>query len=82
MYAETDLNDTRKTYLGMVSQVDDTIGQVVQALKVKGMYENSVIIFQSDVSAGRFSICFHIGMLSKYYFKSFNIGRELKNLVF
>ncbi len=50
LYANSGLSDHRQTYLGMVSEVDDSIGQVVAALKAKGMYENSVIVFQSDVS--------------------------------
>jgi len=45
------LDDHRATYLGQVSQVDDTIEAVVTALKNKGMYDNSIIIFQSDNGA-------------------------------
>ncbi|KAK8730859.1 hypothetical protein OTU49_007659, partial [Cherax quadricarinatus] len=42
----TDTN--RRTYLGMVSAMDEAVGRVVAALKTTGHYDNSVIIFTSD----------------------------------
>jgi len=45
------LEDHRATYLGMVTGVDDTLKQVTEALKAKGMYDNTVIIFTSDNGA-------------------------------
>ena len=48
MSAYSSLDKKRVTYLGMVTGVDDTIKQVTEALKAKGMYDNSVIIFSSD----------------------------------
>ena len=33
----------------MVKTLDDSTGEVVQALKDTGLYDNSVIIFLSDV---------------------------------
>jgi arylsulfatase B len=47
-YLNTGMDADRAAYLAMVSQVDDTVGQVVAALKARGLYDNSVIIFQSD----------------------------------
>ena len=38
------------SFAGMITNVDVAIGKVVQALKRKGMYDNSVIMFSSDVS--------------------------------
>lgn len=34
----------------MVTGMDDAIGKVVSTLKEKGLYDNSIILFSSDVS--------------------------------
>ena len=36
-------------FSGMVQRMDQAFGEVVQALKDAGLYENSIIIFTSDV---------------------------------
>lgn len=41
-------NKRRKTYAAMVSAVDDGVGRVLQALKEKGLEENTIVIFLSD----------------------------------
>ena len=41
-------DENRKTYLGMVTAMDDVLKVVVEELKAKHMYENSIIIFSSD----------------------------------
>lgn len=41
-------DQTRRTYAGMVSALDDEIGRVVEALEGRGMRENTLIIFHSD----------------------------------
>ncbi|XP_053641993.2 arylsulfatase B isoform X2 [Cherax quadricarinatus] len=41
-------NSYRRTYLGMVSAMDEAVGRVVEALKITGHYDNSVIIFTTD----------------------------------
>jgi len=38
----------RQTYLGMVTAMDDAVGEVVAALKETDMFENTVIVFLSD----------------------------------
>ena len=38
----------RKSLLGLVTAMDDVIGNVTETLKINGMYENSIIIFISD----------------------------------
>ncbi|XP_077994401.1 arylsulfatase I-like [Glandiceps talaboti] len=38
----------RKLLAGMIAAVDDSIGYLVQALKVNGMYNNSIIIVTTD----------------------------------
>jgi arylsulfatase A-like enzyme len=44
-----DIEDpTRRIYAGMVTCLDDQIGQVVAALDRKGMRENTLIVFHSD----------------------------------
>ena len=39
---------TRRTYAGMVACLDDEIGKVVDALEMKGLRENTLILFHSD----------------------------------
>ncbi|XP_033124055.1 arylsulfatase B-like isoform X2 [Anneissia japonica] len=41
-------DDNRLTYAGMVSCLDEGVGNVTAALKAKGLYDNTVIIFSSD----------------------------------
>ncbi|MBR10731.1 MAG: N-acetylgalactosamine-6-sulfatase [Rickettsiales bacterium] len=36
------------TYAGMISYLDEQVGEVVKKLKEKGLYENTLIIFTSD----------------------------------
>ena len=38
----------RKTYAAMVSAVDDGVGRVLEALKEKGLDENTIVVFLSD----------------------------------
>lgn len=38
----------RRIYAGMVSALDDGVGEVVKALKETGMYSNSIIVFSTD----------------------------------
>ncbi|WP_111709782.1 arylsulfatase [Lutibacter citreus] len=40
--------DELATYAAMIEIVDDGVGEVVEALKKKGMYENTVFMFLSD----------------------------------
>lgn len=37
-----------KTYYGMITQLDEHLGQMICALKEKGMYDDTIIIFTSD----------------------------------
>ena len=43
-----DVAEPRKTYLGMVTAMDDVLKHLVEELKSQDMYENSIIIFSSD----------------------------------
>lgn len=38
----------RATYAGMVSYLDEQVGELVEKLKAEGIYENTLIIFTSD----------------------------------
>jgi arylsulfatase len=38
----------RATYAAMVSYLDEQVGQLIDQLKAKGLYENTLIIFTSD----------------------------------
>lgn len=40
--------NSRRHYYASVTFIDEQIGQVIQALKDKGLYENSIIIFTTD----------------------------------
>jgi len=42
------LNPFRKILAAMVSEVDDSVGSVVKALKDKNLLENTIIVFYSD----------------------------------
>ena len=42
------LTGVRRTYAGMVSAMDEAIGQVVAALEEKGLKQNTLIVFSSD----------------------------------
>ncbi len=38
----------RATYAGMISYLDDQLGELIATLKEEGIYENTIIIFSSD----------------------------------
>jgi arylsulfatase A-like enzyme len=42
------MDKKRKTYAAMVSAVDDGVGYVLEALKEKGLDENTIVVFLSD----------------------------------
>jgi arylsulfatase I/J len=42
------VNEDRRKYLGLVSQLDDSIGQIIAKLKSLGLYDNTIIAFTSD----------------------------------
>jgi len=44
----TSLSGVRRTYAGMVAAMDEAIGQILTALKDKGILDNTLIIFSSD----------------------------------
>lgn len=44
----TDLKGVRRTYAGMLSAMDEAVGQVVAALEEKDIRDNTLILFSSD----------------------------------
>lgn len=48
----------RRTYVAMIAAMDDNIGQLTDALKRKGAYDNTLIVFLSDNGCPpQFGIC-------------------------
>ena len=47
-YAGTIADPKRRTFAGMLSAVDEGIGNVTGALKAAGMWENTLVVFTSD----------------------------------
>lgn len=47
-YSTDDWKETFRVYLGLVALLDDCVGRVIDVLKRKGLYDNSIIIFTSD----------------------------------
>ena len=47
LYSYVEDEDRRK-FLGMVTAMDDAVGNITQTLKTHGLYDNSVILFFSD----------------------------------
>lgn len=47
-FSEENTRGLRRGYYGCVTQVDDQIGRVVEALKTSGQLDNTVIIYTSD----------------------------------
>lgn len=47
-YQQEDWREAWRTYLGLVSLLDDCIGRLLDQLKEKDLYEDSIIVFTSD----------------------------------
>lgn len=47
-WSEAEFDELRAVYLGMCSKVDTLTGQVIEALKEKGIYDNTAVFFFSD----------------------------------
>ncbi|KAL4220553.1 hypothetical protein ACF0H5_020951 [Mactra antiquata] len=45
------VNTTDKTYAGMITCLDEAVGNITQAFKAKGLWENTVMIYTSDNGA-------------------------------
>lgn len=47
-FGEEHAIQSRRYYYGAITFVDDQIGRIIETLKEKGLYDNSIIIFVSD----------------------------------
>lgn len=45
---ETKLRQDNAIYAAMIQSVDESLGRLIEALKAKGVYENTIIVFTSD----------------------------------
>lgn len=45
---QSDWRKIRAVYYGMVSKFDEQVGRIIETLKERGLYDNSLIIFLSD----------------------------------
>merc|ERR1712113_202070 len=48
LYDNTGLTNPQKIFAGMVTALDEAIGEVVQGLKDSGMWENTLLFFSND----------------------------------
>ena len=48
LYSDVVDDVDRQKYLGMVTAMDDAVGNITEALKDKDLYDNTVIVFFSD----------------------------------
>ncbi len=53
MYATAPLTAEQKRFYGMISNIDDNFGKLVDQLKQKGMYDNTILIFSTDNGTAR-----------------------------
>ena len=44
------LDSNQAAYYGMITIMDEYIGKIISALKAKNMYDNTLLIFTTDVS--------------------------------
>ncbi|KAK9509481.1 hypothetical protein O3M35_006791 [Rhynocoris fuscipes] len=57
----------RRVYAAMVSKLDESVGEVISALRAKNMLDNSIIVFMSDNGAPTYGI--HSNRGSNYPFR-------------
>ncbi|MEP2240493.1 MAG: arylsulfatase, partial [Maribacter sp.] len=48
MYADANLNETQKRFYGMISNLDDNLGALMEYLESSGKLENTIVIFTTD----------------------------------
>ncbi|XP_022918215.1 arylsulfatase B-like [Onthophagus taurus] len=63
------IDSGRRTYAGMVSKIDDSVGAIVSSLEQKGIFDNTVILFISDGGAASVGEIGNRNFGSNYPFK-------------
>lgn len=48
LYADVDTTDTLRTFWGMLSNLDENLGAMLEHLETSGLLENTVLVFMSD----------------------------------
>lgn len=77
-----DLPPDRRIMAAMIAAVDDGVGEIVEALKKAGKYENTVIFFSSDNGPSRETRNWLDGTEDPYYGGSAGIFRGHKSSLF
>lgn len=57
----TNMERDRRDHLAMIAALDDQVGNVIATLKAQGLYDNTVIYFQSDNGGTREQRASHFG---------------------
>ncbi len=47
-YSKEAIQEIRALHYGMISQMDDSIGRVIDSLKSTGLWENTIVVFTAD----------------------------------
>ncbi len=47
-FGAADIAQARATYCGMIAQIDDQVGRLIDALKAMDLYDSTLIVFTSD----------------------------------
>ncbi len=68
---EQSMRQLRATYYGLITELDDNIGQIVALLKTTGQYENTIIVFTCD--HGALLGDHHLIGPSSYFDQSFHV---------
>ena len=53
-------NKARRKMMAMITALDDAVGEIVQNLKSKGLFDNTFFLFTSDVSNLHQSFNLHV----------------------
>ncbi len=76
--SDEDIHHIRATYYGLISEVDDQIGRLIQSLKDKNIYDDTLIILTSD-HGEQMGDHYLLGKQT-FFEKSFHIPLIIKNV--
>ncbi|MDI7864854.1 alkaline phosphatase family protein [Rhizobiaceae bacterium n13] len=89
-WGDADLSAIRAIYYGMIAEVDTQLGRIWQALKDRGAWENSIIVFTSDHAemagdhwsfgkGGFFDGSYHVPLVIRNPLESRSSGSQVEN---